>query len=250
MATRHYFSDKYYAGVTTEPLDNSETGIDVDTITNLPTSFPFWVALDLTNSSREVVQVNSITSLTLNVDRGQGGTSAVTHATGCSVRLVVSKDFFDTVYDIDVALDRYKPIYVIKSTLESVTSSAVLQDDDELFVDLEAGRTYHINAVIAVSGATTGDIQTAWSNTGTMSLPSGGRTCFGYNASEVWRSGTATLGGARTYGLPAGTTWLEEKFIVNCTVAGRLKFRWAQQTSDATATNVASGSYIIAAPLV
>src|SRR5690606_18086867 len=54
------------------------------------------------------------------------------------------------------------PIFVVKSTNESVSSSTTLQNDNELSVSLTANRAYEVSGVLRVSGSTSGDIKLSW----------------------------------------------------------------------------------------
>jgi hypothetical protein len=168
-------------------------------------------------------------------------------------------------------LNSMQPVQVIKSTIESVTSSTTLQDDNELFVTLTAGQTYAVRAVLIVGGSATsgaGDIKTAWTRTGTLNH-AGARSCTGPAIRTIDASGTTATAGtlpnvlgilrrtgghalttAVNYGTDGTATGLvEEEFIIQVDVTGVLKLQWAQDTTSATATTVAAGSYIVATPI-
>lgn len=132
-----------------------------------------------------------------------------------------------------------------KTGVESVTSSAVLQNDDDLFVDLEVG-TYRVQINLTAGGATAGDIRVAWTNTGTMSLV--GRICHGPAASAADTDDTnarmtaLAIGSNAIYGTGATSAGIYEDLTIEVTVAGRLQMQWAQGTSSGTATTLSGSS--------
>lgn len=157
----------------------------------------------------------------------------------------------DPILATDIKVPRFKN----KSASESVTSSTVLQNDDDFVIALEAGKTYEVRLWLHVSGHTSaGDIKTAWATTGTIT--SNGRSCIGpAEATTDVRDGNARFTGHGlttpvTYGCDATTTGVvKEELIVTCTVAGNLTLQWAQGTSSATATTCSTASRIIVTEL-
>lgn len=73
-----------------EPLDNSETGIDVTTGHGVRVQpyMVIYIPEDSSNNAAEIVWVQSISGDTLTVVRGQGGTSAVAHDTGLTMDVI------------------------------------------------------------------------------------------------------------------------------------------------------------------
>lgn len=137
--------------------------------------------------------------------------------------------------------------YVFKTADESVTSSAALQDDNHLFLPVEVNAAYRVEGFILYEGATTGDMLMGWSGpaSATFDWTPGGQN--NTNASiQVDRGtistskqvGTAGAGAAnQVVALPVG-------YLQTGATAGTLTFRWAQGTSDATATIVLTGSHL------
>lgn len=153
-------------------------------------------------------------------------------------------------------LNALLPTYVVKQGAESVTSSTTFQNDDELFVSLTAGRSYLVRCALIVNGATGGDIKTAWTTTGTITL-TGQRICQGPGVSTTTAADTTAvmlMTNALTNTLIYGTdgslhNGVMEEFMVSCTVSGVLTLQWAQNASSGTATIVGAGSWIIATPI-
>lgn len=138
------------------------------------------------------------------------------------------------------------PTAVYKTADEPVTSSAALQNDDELFVAVAANAEYKFTCWVEYIGAAGGDIKWAWS------FPTG--TTMRYNCLHN-EGGTITLNNSHTIyaetdtGAAACTTSVLVALHMTGRVStgsssGTLQFRWAQNTSNASATHVRNPSYI------
>lgn len=143
------------------------------------------------------------------------------------------------------ATDVRVPTYITKAASESVTSSTTLQDDDHLFVTLTPGQWW-IELILTATGATAGDIKTAWANTGTITAL--GRSCWGPQAGTTDVTNTAMVARAATltasipYGLETTTAAILEKLLLDVTVEGQLTLQWAQNASSGTATTLSTSS--------
>ncbi|MGV1010413.1 MAG: hypothetical protein ACOYBY_17740 [Dermatophilaceae bacterium] len=129
--------------------------------------------------------------------------------------------------------------FIAKAAAESVTSSTVLQDDNDLQVALTNG-TYLIDARIVASAAEAGDLKLAWTHSG---------PCTGPAEATTDRQSTLMLRQAASettvipYGIDgSGTTYVGEELYVIVTAAGTLKLQWAQNTSSATATTLTTST--------
>lgn len=140
--------------------------------------------------------------------------------------------------------------YVRKTATESVTTSSVLQDDDELFVSVEANSFYIIAAVLFYDGATTGDFKFKF--IGPTSAT------FGFSAMIPSLAITTVAGNTTNFdafdetdtlsvgAVGAGTVLsiAINGILVVSSTAGTFKLQWAQGTSDATASRVFANSFI------
>ena len=149
-----------------------------------------------------------------------------------------------------LASDIKIPKYIPKSGAESVTSSATLQDDDDFVVSLTPG-DYRIQLYLHWSGASVGsgagDIQTAWSTTGTITLLGrgviGGGTSFASVVDMTVRMQGLAIGTACSFqGNASNSNLLIEDLLITVTATGNLQFQWAQATSSGTATTVQTAS--------
>lgn len=136
-----------------------------------------------------------------------------------------------------------------KTATESVTSSATLQDDDELFVSVEANTVYTVVGVLFYDGATAGDMKISWTG------PSGYSFDYQHTGPATGLAGTSgdidyrQITEADTLGVGcngAGTTLaihITGILIVSST-AGTFQLQWAQFASSATATRVFAPSFL------
>ncbi len=69
-------------------INNSVTSATVGSTTGWPSSFPYVVAIDFATANEELVKVTANAAGTLTIQRGFGGTSAVSHSTGAATRHV------------------------------------------------------------------------------------------------------------------------------------------------------------------
>jgi hypothetical protein len=153
-----------------------------------------------------------------------------------------------------LAEDVVLPQVVKKTATQSVTSSTTYVDDDDLQVTLGIG-TYRVELFAHVSGAGGGDFKCRWAFSGT--LGSTARTEFGPGINTT--SATAVSAAATTVGTVravgeayttdgrygtdgANFSGIREDLYFEVQVAGLLKFQWAQDTSNGTATQVSPAS--------
>lgn len=139
------------------------------------------------------------------------------------------------------------PNVVTKAATQTVNNSTTLVNDDSLFVSVEAGGVYEVTAWIVHSSQTAGDIQIGWS------APSGSTMTWGVQGPAVSAtaasdssanfqqrsiSQTASLGGG------AGTAVCTDArgVLTVGSTAGLFRLRWAQNTANASDTQVLGGS--------
>lgn len=153
------------------------------------------------------------------------------------------------------AIQARTPIWVTKTVDESVSSSITVQDDNELRVTLPPNGRWRVDLDARVSGATAGDLRSAWTDPADLTLLT--RFVWGLGSNEtaaddqVVRFQTPTFITSQVgTGTTAGSPYRETLFVTTGASAADLRFQWAQVTSNATATNVLAGSSIVVTPLV
>jgi len=141
----------------------------------------------------------------------------------------------------------FVPLAVVKPSSESVTSSTTLQNDDHLVLAVAASATYEFTCQLFFIAASGGDIKWTWSLPAGASLTyqnlhnEGGGTGVGNAclANSDLDTPTAAGGGSATEAA---------RMTGNLTIAGtsgNAQLRWAQNASNATATQVRSPSQLI-----
>ena len=133
---------------------------------------------------------------------------------------------------------------VRKSADESLTSNAVLQDDDELLFAIGANETWVFQFNLIYTTLATPDIQLAvTAPTGAMCDYAGGSVDMANGA------GSTTCGGA--VALTSGSATANDPLylygaIANGSTAGTVRLQWAQNTSNSNATTIHRGSSLSA----
>ncbi len=129
---------------------------------------------------------------------------------------------------------------IIKTVDETVTSSTVLQNDNDLFFVAKANKIYIVEfRLIAEEGG--GGLDTVWAiPSGTMFLNDGN-----WDNSAVADALPATT----ELGIAASGTderaFQMHLWLRNGVTEGTVNFQWAQSVSNANATTVMAGSHII-----
>lgn len=137
------------------------------------------------------------------------------------------------------------PLAAYKGADETVTSSAVLQNDDALFVTVAANATYKFQLWLNYEGGTQGssDLKIGWS------LPSGATikgsatyiNASGGSVVEVYFTNASTLA-AGTNGAASIRGFFAKGTLAVSSTGGTMQLQWAQNTSSGTGTIVHSGS--------
>lgn len=145
-----------------------------------------------------------------------------------------------------------QPDIVTKGSTESVTSSTTLQNDDELFLSVEANATYTMELCLfhdSDTGAAS-DVKIGWSypsgatmNWGVHGANTAATSSSGVTSTNMQTriiSEVAAFGG----GDSTGTTAYVEGVLITSSTAGTFRLQWAQETSNAVASNVRAGSWL------
>jgi hypothetical protein len=144
-------------------------------------------------------------------------------------------------------------VHALKTASESVTSSTTAQDDDHLFVPVDANTTYWVTAVIYYTAHTSGDLKLGWY------APSG--TTFDW-VSDAFSSTSTAAGvdavsrshqmltslpgpGGNIDGVPISIAAVPRGVLMVGGTPGMFGCRWAQLASHATATTVRAESILI-----
>lgn len=133
-------------------------------------------------------------------------------------------------------------VFVRKTADESVTSSAALQSDNHLFFPVEANSVYQIRGFLLMkSGSATPDVKFAWQ------MPASAVVSGGMGAANQAGQDQAGSDGQPVIGQTTGGAALVhnvDQVMVTAATAGTATLRWAQNTSDPSASILAKDSYI------
>lgn len=152
-----------------------------------------------------------------------------------------------------LASDLSRVRVIKKAAGESVTSSTTIQDDDDFVVTLDAGKVYRIELYASISGATGGDFRVAWGVTGGVAQYTGRHVQAAATATtdtlntsirtSVHNLSTEIIAGTEATGGSHQESFLVETFTAGA--SGTLRLRWAQGTSNATATTLGTSSFMV-----
>jgi hypothetical protein len=135
MAVNRYYSAIAQDTTITSGISSSSTSVVVAATTGFPSSYPFALALDYGNALEEIVDVTYVSGLTLTITRGVNSTTAVAHATGATVRHVITaRDLTDaqTHYNTALSAGAHGVTGALATFLGSTTSAnlaAVVTDE-------------------------------------------------------------------------------------------------------------------------
>lgn len=140
--------------------------------------------------------------------------------------------------ELNSAIAFGRSLLAYKLSDETISSQATLQNDDDLFLPVEANAVYE------------GVLQFTWQSGATpdfresLSLPTGA-TANGWVADTGTTSGLCGALAALTSqpGTGANVSYRLSGVLVMSSTAGTAQWQWAQQTSDASNTIVRAGSY-------
>lgn len=143
------------------------------------------------------------------------------------------------------AVQGVAPLAAYKGASQSVTNSATLVNDTDLFLPLAASAFYYFTGMFTYTAAAgNGDLQAAFT------VPSGTTiqwTAIHYDVTGAFGMNIATASGQVLVfygGSPVGA--LFQGSIITGTTAGNLQLKWAQRTANSsTPTVLQAGSAII-----
>ncbi len=173
----------------------------------------------------------------------EAGTGGIGLLQGCSDDQVLKWNESSAVWEC--GSDR-ATVNIRKAADETITSSAALQDDNELLFAVAADETWAVETSYTYStgGSSTPDIRVG------LNAPSGA-TCT-YGTVNISHAGNLAAGSVAcdTAIVVATTATGNKNGILSGTVAnganaGNITFRWGQGTSNTTGTTVELGSYML-----
>lgn len=129
---------------------------------------------------------------------------------------------------------------VRKTSDESISNSAAMQDDDELLFAIGASENWVFKIWMIYQAGTTGDMDLA------ITTPSGSTVIYGILNDAVHVVATSSGGELFAAGDNENEQLVVYGTVVNSTTAGDVTLQWAQNVSNGTATIVRANSYLTA----
>ncbi|MFE9764609.1 hypothetical protein ACFYPC_08780 [Streptomyces sp. NPDC005808] len=138
-----------------------------------------------------------------------------------------------------------------KTVTEPLASSSTMQNDDELFVAVEASAVYRVELFLLSDSGTAGRLKIgwaapsgaslAWAVLGPTTAESTNTAIASLNMQTRTTTEVASLGGSTSTGVLA----LAFGTLIVGSTAGNLQFQWAQNALSVTNTNVRAGSHLL-----
>ena len=131
---------------------------------------------------------------------------------------------------------------VVKKVDETINNSSVLQDDNELFIPLEANKIYGYELKLFYSSPTDTDFKYAFT------IPTGatGTKAAAGDWSSTDDSATSSVTVSNSVITASGVRFTPNSGnIIMSSTAGNLQLQWAQNTAETNNTTVTQGSYLI-----
>lgn len=151
-----------------------------------------------------------------------------------------------TAANLNAAFTAVTPLFVRKTSNETVNNSAVLQNDDALVLAVSASSTYLLSLRLIVNSGTTPDFKFTFTvpagTTGSIQIFEGSTPS---TAAAVLQGPFSLTATSATSGIAADQIILVQGVVVVSTTAGNLQLQWAQNTANASNTIVGSNSYMM-----
>lgn len=142
---------------------------------------------------------------------------------------------------LSALITEVRPLAAYKTGDETLNADATLQNDNELFVSVEANAVYLIEMDFVYSSGATPDIKTTFTGPTGMSGSLTAWTTAAATTVSVSLSPTSTL----VFDGTGANAWARlTGYITTSSTAGTLQFQWAQNVSNASNTIVRQGSYL------
>lgn len=144
-------------------------------------------------------------------------------------------------------LTQMLPLWAVKPAATSRSATTTVADDPDLALSLPRTGTWAFGVWLNYTGGTLGssDLKITVNYTGTSSFGVWGVNGITTASTSQLNAGGAALAGTLALGTSGGTFFTADiKGTVVTTTTGVLSLQWAQNTSNATATNLRQGCWI------
>lgn len=95
MAQNRYYASTAKQASLAASVDSVVESITLDLVTGFPSNYPYTLVIDPDTNKEELIKVTGVSGTVAVVQRGQDGTTAISHSIGATVRHVVSGQDFN-----------------------------------------------------------------------------------------------------------------------------------------------------------
>jgi hypothetical protein len=95
MAQNRYYASTAKQASLAASVDSVVESITLDLVTGFPSNYPYTLVVDPDTNKEELIKVTGVSGTVATVQRGQDGTTAISHSIGATVRHVVSGQDFN-----------------------------------------------------------------------------------------------------------------------------------------------------------
>ena len=223
MAQNRYYASTAKQASLSSSIDGVVTSITLDLTTGFPSNYPYSLVIDPDTNKEEIITVTSSGGgTTLNVTRGEDGTSNVAHSAGATVRHIISgRDFNEFSAHLgSTASPTTSGIHGITGnvvgtsdtqTLTAKTLTSPIIDGSGIIFEGATADAYE--TTLTVVDPTADRTITLPNATGTVTLDGVASTLSSKNLSSATLTTDLAAGGYKVTGLgtPSGIRWLRPK---------------------------------------
>ncbi|HVE27783.1 MAG TPA: hypothetical protein VNC22_20395 [Sporichthya sp.] len=137
------------------------------------------------------------------------------------------------------------PLIARKTTNETVNNSSTLQNDDEIFLAVEASCVYHFELRISSDSGTTPDLKLGFTYPTGTTIRWSGVDADTAGAVRITGGLTETSVPAVVGGTPSVFASYYSGVVITGVNAGTLQLQWAQNSANLSNSIVQAGSYLL-----
>lgn len=148
MSTSNAIPQNYFSTSLASPLSASDT---VVYLSLLPTATEGWLEIDEGTSNKEIIYytskgANFVTLPSVGAGRGVGGTTAVSHATGATVKMKLNAEWYKALQSGD-GFNAGVPVQIVSTNYSAVATGTALIPKDDTIPQISEGTEFMTQAI-------------------------------------------------------------------------------------------------------